>query len=833
MSMSDNEYRLPVFAHNMKIASIPGQDPHAEYVICKDIHEPKNGLGYIAQVVGRRKVRLLAWISDDTNQMHVYEMHEPCDTDDPDRTAQLHYHKWNEFDAEVGSVRVLSSDGLNRQITIGEMAIDGEKASMKACSVDIGVYQSGSHPREVVIAACWLAAYYLPVSRGEQVGVGAGRIVEIFAEMSRKALPDAVDELIWKGATNSDTASAFERYAARQLIEAGAGDLRPICSNNDVEMHRLDSTDMFWAVFNDNEVVGLQRDVLLSVESAMNRLAFNMLDAMEIDNDMGMVNTLDEFGLYKSTVDAFHMFEKHAKHIDHIKDDKNTMLTVRDYTAQRGGTWDVMSRFTATCETLMMSHRLEYRCDANPSTGHMEILFGAPIESMFPSSALTPQGWVDIKEQRCAHVASYTLRVAGLLAQAAFNAGTSITHVHVTANSGSLTGPCVLSLEFERTPFMMGVLPAYLHGAFDATEQDNDPSAILGLLHPQSYMLQFGANRGLEKVERLAVYPQIMQNRVPLWNDQRELPEDLQTLLRADRACELDVMRDNASIKGEEIRQIEDNNEDSAVAASLEIESALMQLEMELPQDNTRKLLYCDSPLPRLLVSLLDDNSATRYVKAPDALYNAHDALSRIECQMGNKEKAIAHTHALIELGPTTARSYIEEAIAQVDSDEDYASAINVLIKALPYAIMPMDAEFVLYRLAYALWNTNNLQLALAVYAHLITMPPSRFTELAKEESAELMRQMGEGTTMPEPNESEHAMQAANIPTPPVSASMRLIAHAAMRLTDAGFPLATEQAVWLLGATQKGDILPQLRRSLQYGVLDPQLVARMDRGEIQ
>ena len=72
--------------------------------------------------------------------------------------------------------------------------------------------------------------------------MGAGRIVEIFQNMQNKPLADALDEIIWRGTTNSNTASPFERFAARQLIEAGAGQIREITAEHNLDVVQLDST---------------------------------------------------------------------------------------------------------------------------------------------------------------------------------------------------------------------------------------------------------------------------------------------------------------------------------------------------------------------------------------------------------------------------------------------------------------------------------------------------------------------------------------------------------------------------------------------------------------
>ena len=206
-------------------------------------------------------------------------------TNDPstnDVEGELHFDAWTD-QKNLGAVRIQSNDGLNRTITIGELQLDFSGSGYStgslngiatASSVDLGPYGpaatnsaapahatntgSARHPLNSLLAAFWLAAAHFPKLRGEQLGMGAGRIVEIFQNMQNKPLADALDEIIWRGTTNSNTASPFERFAARQLIEAGAGQIREITAEHNLDVVQLDSTGQFWMRFNRNEITGLQ-----------------------------------------------------------------------------------------------------------------------------------------------------------------------------------------------------------------------------------------------------------------------------------------------------------------------------------------------------------------------------------------------------------------------------------------------------------------------------------------------------------------------------------------------------------------------------------------------
>lgn len=667
--MEQNVYRLPLLSHATALGTLPGQPIDASYSLVKDLGQPKGGLGYVAQVVGRRKVQVLAWISED---MKVFPTAQTLESE-PDGRGELHFDSWTDT-PNSGAVRVQSSDGFDRTVTIGEYAVDGGTAWLTACTEDLGAYREGKHPLAVLIAACWIGACLVPRLAGKTVGAGAGRISELFRDMMNKPLPDGLDEIIWRGTTNNaGQSSVFERFAARQLVEAGAGQIRQIEGEHPLSVIRLDSTDMFWMRFDDDEIEGLQRDLVLGVEAALNRLSFVDLDARGHDNGMGLVSTFSEEECFQSAMRSMHMWATHAKFVQQEATVENPEQTVRGTKAARGGAWDVMTRFIAICERLKLPFRLEYLCDVDPKSGQMAVTFSVPTASMMPGSDFVGGQWVDMRAQRAGRAASYALRLAGLLAQAAFTTGARVTSVDVTGRLGSLSGQPVLSLGFDRSPFQMGVQPAYVSGRFDDAAQDNDPAAIVQMLQPARHALRFGADRGLMPVEPLPLPKALVRQHVPLWKDKRELPDDIKTLVRADYAYELDVMHDDCVVKGPEIWDIVNQNEDSPVTAMFEVESALMQIESTEKDHGDRKPLYCEHPLMRLLMVNVEGKATDRYWKLPDAVYNAHGALSRLNRELGERDKAVAQSEEMMRLAPTTARGAIELSLDYTDVGEDYA----------------------------------------------------------------------------------------------------------------------------------------------------------------
>lgn len=665
------------------------------------------------------------------------------------------------------------------------------------------------------------------------------RIDQMFAELLSQPLPDALDALIWRGATNNADATPFERFAARQLVEAGAGEIRAIAAEHEIQLIKLTTTNMFWMRF-DDDLEGLQRDVVLSVEAALNRLAFVHLDAREKDGGIGLMATADERFCYQSMMDAMHMVSQHAGFIDRRDKDENPLRTIHGVSATRGGNWDASTRFGAICERLMLPFRLEYRYDIDTVSGALAVRCGVPTAMMFPVTGYDFEAGhpIGLHDRRPAWAASYAMRLAGLLAMAAFKSSLNITDVTVSCHAGSINGDCVLSLQFDRTPFMMGVVPKLLGKELDEASLDDDPLEIYRMLSPRQYSLRFGAGRCLMPVEPLPMAPALAARRLPVWRDERLLPPDLQTLLRADRACELDVMKDNGAVKGSEVSEIISANEDSPLTASIELESVLLRLEdaerqaalaegavdgdesgeLHDAQGRVIKPLYCEHPLMRLMVSLDGDDPDVRYRKIPDALFDARLLLGRLNREAGNKERALAEEEECARIAFTTAQPFIDLSMTYAEIDEDYEKAADALTRALAVAVMPVDIAFIYYRLAYALWQTGSLREALACYVKVLDYPSMSFCENARTEIRDL-KASADGLEEPQSlEEAAQILRAAGIPVAPVHSAVTVLTKAAMGLVDAGFPRAADETVWFLGRLVEGDVLSSMAPSLRWGV---------------
>lgn len=660
-----------------------------------------------------------------------------------------------------------------------------------------------------------------------------GRIGEVILNLLDGPLPDALDALTWRGTTQQGQASGFERFAARQLVEAGAADVRAIAAEHNVTLVRLGSTSLFWLRF-DDDVSPEQRATLLAVEAALNRLWFVEWAAGAADGGTGMLHAFDERFCAQAAQGALREISRNAGAVAQRGRADNPYRTIRGAEGARGGVWDVSTRFVDTCERLKLPFRLEYRFDVDLDAGVMAVRFTVPSADAFPASRMGERGWYDARAGRPACAATYAIRLAGLMAQAAFASSVRVMGVDVTAHEDGLAGRSLLSLGFDRTPFLMEALPPLKDGRLDNPMFDDDPLAVLNVLKPVRHAVRFAGDRGLCEITPLPVHASLAAKRQEVWRDRRPLPEPLRGLLRADTVAELDVMHDDAVVGNDEVQAILEENRESPLIASVQLEALLSRIG-EIGLDERGRLpLYCAYPMARLIVSLdsgMDGASVlpdaeplrsadTRYWKAPDAAYGAHLWLSRFARQEGDADRGLAEALQCLALAPTTARAYIEVAVCHAEQ-EQYAQAAETLTQGLRVALLPGDFLYMYYRLAYALWRIGRTNEAVACYTMVLREPNTALAETARGELAELRQQIDDTRPPMALAEAEQVLHAANIPVSPTEAALDAMAAAAVGLTDAGVPMAAHDAVWLMSRHMRNsDVYDSMAASLRDGVAD-------------
>lgn len=823
--------KLPLFSKTSNLAAIPGQPEGVTYGVVWDAcRDPEHGFGYVAELLPGRRARLLAWLAAGGK---VYSCDRPL-TGLAGLRPSLELVQWQDRKGQ-GAIRVPDPNGGGQPVIVGEYQTTwDQRYGFVNPTRDPGrFFLTRNWELRYFLAVSWLTFVHIPQTQGIAAGTGGGRIGEVILGLLDGPLPDALDALIWRGTTQQGQTSGFERFAARQLVEAGAADVRAIAAAHNVTLVRLGSTSLFWLRF-DDDVSPEQRATLLAVEAALNRLWFVEWAAGAADGGTGMLHAFDERFCAQAAQGALREISRNAGAVAQRGRADNPYRTIRGAEGARGGVWDVSTRFVDTCERLKLPFRLEYRFDVDLDAGVMAVRFTVPSADAFPASRMGERGWYDARAGRPACAATYAIRLAGLMAQAAFASSVRVMGVDVTAHEDGLAGRPLLSLGFDRTPFLMEALPPLKDGRLDNPMFDDDPLAVLNVLKPVRHAVRFAGDRGLCEITPLPVHASLAAKRQEVWCDRRPLPELLRGLLRADTVAELDVMHDDAVVGDDEVRAILEENEESPLIASVQLEAVLSRIG-EIGLDEQGRLpLYCAYPMARLIVSLdsgmgagsvLPDaeplrSADTRYWKAPDAAYGAHLWLSRFARQEGDADRGLAEALQCLSLAPTTARAYIEVAVCHAEQ-EQYAQAAETLTQGLRVALLPGDFLYMYYRLAYALWRIGRTNEAVACYTMVLREPNTALAETARGELAELRQQIDDTRPPMAVAEAEQVLHAANIPVSPTEAALDAMAAAAVGLTDAGVPMAAHDAVWLMSRHMRNsDVYDSMAASLRDGVAD-------------
>ena len=823
--------KLPMFSKTGKLAAIPGQSEGVTYGVVWDAcRDPEHGFGYVAELLSGRRARLLAWLAADGK---AYSCDRPL-TGLAGLRPSLELVQWQDRKGQ-GAIRVPDPNGGGQPVIVGEYQTTWDKRyGFVNPTRDPGrFFLTRNWELRYFLAVSWLTFVHIPQTQGIAAGTGGGRIGEVILDLLDGPLPDALDALIWRGTTQQGQTSGFERFAARQLVEAGAADVRAVAAEHNVTLVRLGSTSLFWLRF-DDDVSPEQRATLLAVEAALNRLWFVEWAAGAADGGTGMLHAFDERFCAQAAQGALREISRNAGAVAQRERADNPYRTIRGAEGARGGIWDVSTRFVDTCERLKLPFRLEYRFDTDLDAGVMAVRFTVPSADAFPASRMGERGWYDARAGRPACAATYAIRLAGLMAQVAFASSVRVMAVDVTAHEDGLAGRPLLSLGFDRTPFLMEALPPLKDGRLDNPIFDDDPLAVLNVLKPVRHAVRFAGDRGLCEITPLPVHASLAAKRQEVWRDRRPLPEPLRGLLRADTVAELDVMHDDAVVGDDEVRAILEENEESPLIASVQLEAVLSRIG-EIGLDEQGRLpLYCAYPMARLVVSLdsgmgagsvLPDaeplrSADTRYWKAPDAAYGAHLWLSRFARQEGDADRGLAEALQCLSLAPTTARAYIEVAVCHAEQ-EQYAQAAETLTQGLRVALLPGDFLYMYYRLAYALWRIGRTNEAVACYTMVLREPNTALAETARGELAELRQQIDDTRPPMAVAEAEQVLHAANIPVSPTEAALDAMAAAAVGLTDAGVPMAAHDAVWLMSRHMRNsDVYDSMAASLRDGVAD-------------
>ena len=352
--------KLPLFSKTSKLAAIPGQPEGVTYAVVWDAcRDPEHGFGYVAELLPGRRARVLAWLGAGGK---VYSCDRPLSSLAGLRPS-LELAQWQDRKGQ-GAIRVPDPNGGGQPVIVGEYQTTWDKRyGFVNPTRDPGrFFLTRNWELRYFLAVSWLTFVHIPQTQGVAAGTGGGRIGEVILDLLDGPLPDALDALIWRGTTQQGQTSGFERFAARQLVEAGAADVRAIAAEHNVTLVRLGSTSLFWLRF-DDDVSPEQRATLLAVEAALNRLWFVEWAAGAADGGTGMLHAFDERFCAQAAQGALREISRNAGAVAQRERADNPYRTIRGAEGARGGIWDVSTRFVDTCERLKLPFRLEYRFD--------------------------------------------------------------------------------------------------------------------------------------------------------------------------------------------------------------------------------------------------------------------------------------------------------------------------------------------------------------------------------------------------------------------------------------------------------------------------------------
>ena len=675
------------------------------------------------------------------------------------------------------------------------------------------------------LARCFLSYVYLPRRLQDQPypPTTAARSAQVvLRDLLEGAFPDALEALLYR-VQNDRASSPFERYAAVALAKAGARRIRSIATRHDLLLRRLGTTGMFWAVFNEAELVGSDRACVLAVECALNRLA---LVARALRHSTPMLpDVVEKRWLAMADVRAVAAVGRGAAELATRYEHENPLAEIFGARAQRGGGWDVRTRFAAACEELALPFRLAYRFDVSAEADAVAVEFELPAAAALPSDgvraaagpelvgALAPElegdaALLDVRAQL-----AFGARVAVSLICAAFGSGVGVTKVSVTGRSSLEAGaPALMTLSCERVPFATEVLPLLRDHAFEKLGLAPDPSACTALLGPISCEVHLSEDgRKLEPVSASAAARP--ERHAHLWEDGRPVPQDLRDPLCADTVADLDIFRTDDDVLLQRTRE-------AAVTAHIDPDAAAGHLEdivdayeiAAAPLGDTPRL-YCSDAVGRALTGLAVP-TGTRFAKLPDSSFAARSMLDRLLRERGETEQALAWARSCIELAPTTATGYADAATILID-ERRFDDAVELLNEGLRYQVMPHWIAYLRYRLAFAYWARGEKDAALACYV-LAQDDPFVGTQ-ARGEKAQLLRDMRTDEE-PGPEEARACLARAGSTPAPTEGALAHIARAAIELVDAGLLEPAVPLVNVLVIYQSSDVLVALGDSLRFGL---------------
>ena len=806
-------YKLRFLDPKKRFPAMPEQPAGRSYgVVWKLFGDDSHESCYAVEFVGKSHVSLLGYVSVSGE---VYKVDRPVNEaplpEEPDMQLVL-----DESDSSIGEITVRGTDGTMRPRARvigspeGTMREQSDRETWNSTrSLRYGEFMASMFLRYVIFADSENAVASTADTDGLDEGmknavdkiklVKLPEPVEVLLGFDSTPLPDAIETLLYR-IDHADNPSGIERYAAALMGEVNLPRLRTIAAKTEMSLARIDRSRLFYLNFDRSLLDQDEIDTLLAIECRLNRLS-GILE--RIGAGLGPVasspsfegcSLFDLWHISKTTNDVPRLLET-------LSND-NPWAKPGTVACQPGGEWDVRSRFARIVEALNAVTRLDYTYRANVAEGIMLVRFGRTVVDAMPQREYDAQddAWREVDEpKRAAWAAEHDARVALTLAAACFASGACITrcYVQIAAPDGEQGERIVATYSFGRAAYLADCVSV----AKDLESMDMDDMPCRRLL--EAYEAD-----APDMIEPAEVHARPR-------DDHRPLPPALRDLLLADTADELEVMEeDNDPYVARVVELREQSKVDRAGAfegfsrlvEELEAKCAVAELLATGPVQTQ----FCDNQLVRMVLPVMEEDRSVRILRAPDALYFAQHEICSFYAEQEDFERALPEVRRLYDLARSSMQSHFAliNVLARL---ERYDEIIEVARHGLRIASDRPSIGYLFYRLAFAYWNCDQLELALACYRLVPRGEESGSS--AQEEMQGLMNEMGV-IKPPTFEEAVETIRKAGLELPPVPAVTNQLADAAVQLVDNGFFFLARGCIYQMWRTMGNDELGSLNRSL-------------------
>lgn len=806
-------YKLRFLDPKKRFPSMPEQPAGRSYgVVWKVFGEDPKESCYVVEFVGKSHISLLGYVSVSGE---VYKVDGPVQKvplpKNPDMKLVL-----DESDSSVGEILVRGANGAMRACARtagspeGAMREQSDHETWNSSrALPYGEFMASMFLRYVIFADPENAlANTVPADElDEGIKNTANKIklvklpepVEVFLGFNTAPLPDAIETLLYR-VDHADNPSGIERYAAALMSEVDLPRLRTIAAKSEMGLARIDRSKLFYLNFDRSLLDQDEIDMLLAIECRLNRLS-GILE--RIGAGLGPVASSPSFEGC-SLFDLWHI-SKTTNDVPRLLEtlpNDNPWAKPGTVACQPGGEWDVRTRFARIVEALNVVTRLDYTYRANVAEGIMLVRFGRTVVDAMPQREYDAQddAWREVDEpKRAAWATEHDARVALTLAAACFAAGASITrcYVQIAAPDGEQGERIVATYSFGRAAYLANCVPAAKN--FESMDMDDMPC---------KRMLEAYESDAPDAIEPAEVHARPR-------DDHRSLPPALRDLLLADTADELEVMEEGDDPYVARVAELRERAKVDRAGAFEGFSRLVEELEAkcavaELLATGPVQTLFCDNQLVRMVLPVMEEDRSVRILRAPDALYFAQHEICSFYADQEDFERALPEVRHLYDLARSSMQSHFAliNVLARL---ERYEEVIEVARHGLRIASDRSSIGYLFYRLAFAYWNCDQLELALACYRLVPRGEESGSNAL--EEMQGLMNEMG----VNEPPTFEEAVETiskAGLELPPVPAVSNQLADAAVQLVDNGFFFLARVCIFQMWRTMGNDELGSLSRSL-------------------